>query len=135
METNTTAAGGLVRTEGLGQVALMVQDLARSKTFYQEKLGLTFLFDGGPMSFFQCGGLRLMLGKSETSAPVGGSILYFRVADIQAAHQALAASGVEFVQAPVLAAKMPDHDLWLAFFKDPDGHTLAFMSEVSRRAS
>jgi methylmalonyl-CoA/ethylmalonyl-CoA epimerase len=27
-------------------------------------------------------------------------------------------------------AKMPDHELWMAFFRDPDGNLLALMSEV-----
>jgi methylmalonyl-CoA/ethylmalonyl-CoA epimerase len=35
-----------------------------------------------------------------------------------------------FVQPPHLVAKMPDHELWMAFLKDPDGNTLALMSEV-----
>jgi methylmalonyl-CoA/ethylmalonyl-CoA epimerase len=24
---------------------------------------------------------------------------------------------------------MPDHELWMCFFRDPDGHTLALMEE------
>jgi methylmalonyl-CoA/ethylmalonyl-CoA epimerase len=41
--------------------------------------------------------------------------------------------GVAFVDEPHLIAKMPDHDLWMTFFKDPDGHTLALMSERPAR--
>jgi methylmalonyl-CoA/ethylmalonyl-CoA epimerase len=29
-----------------------------------------------------------------------------------------------------LIAKMPDHELWMAFFRDPDGNLLALMSEL-----
>jgi methylmalonyl-CoA/ethylmalonyl-CoA epimerase len=31
-----------------------------------------------------------------------------------------------------LIAKMDDHDLWMAFFTDPDGHTLALMQEAPK---
>jgi methylmalonyl-CoA/ethylmalonyl-CoA epimerase len=27
---------------------------------------------------------------------------------------------------------MPDHDLWMAFFADPDGHILALMQEAPK---
>jgi hypothetical protein len=27
---------------------------------------------------------------------------------------------------------MDDHDLWMAFFADPDGHTLALMHEAPK---
>ena len=42
----------------------------------------------------------------------------------------LKAQGVEFVQDAHLVAKMPDHDLWMAFVKDPSGNVLGLMSEV-----
>jgi methylmalonyl-CoA/ethylmalonyl-CoA epimerase len=28
-----------------------------------------------------------------------------------------------------MVAKMPDHELWMAFFNDPDGNLLALMEE------
>ena len=82
------------------------------------------------MAFFQCGSVRLMLGLAERPEPRGGSILYFRVADLAETHAALEAKGVAFVQAPHLVARMPDHELWMAFLKDPDGNVLGLMSEV-----
>ena len=33
---------------------------------------------------------------------------------------------------PHFIAKMPDHYLWMCFFKDPDGHTFALMEEKRR---
>jgi methylmalonyl-CoA/ethylmalonyl-CoA epimerase len=38
--------------------------------------------------------------------------------------------GVTFVTAPHLVAKLPDHDLWLADFRDSEENILALMSEV-----
>jgi len=109
---------------------LTVRDLARAKDFYQKTLGMRFLFDAGTMAFFQCGAVRLMIGLSEEAVPIGGTILYFKVSDIQRVHAVLKGHGVAFTQPPHLVARMPDHELWIAFLKDPEGNTLGLMSEV-----
>jgi methylmalonyl-CoA/ethylmalonyl-CoA epimerase len=124
----TTAATQL---ESIGQVALTVHDLAESKRFYQEVLGMMFLFDAGTMAFFQVGNVRLMIGLPEKETNPEGTILYFRVADIQRTAEAFKQKSVVFLQEPHLVAKMPDHDLWMAFFKDPTGNVLGLMSEVA----
>jgi methylmalonyl-CoA/ethylmalonyl-CoA epimerase len=119
-----------VQLNDIGQIALTVRDLARAKDFYQNTLGMRFLFDAGTMAFFQCGSIRLMIGSSEEAVPVGGTILYFKVSDIQTVHGVLAGNGVDFIQPPHLVARMPDHELWMAFLKDSEGNTLGLMSEV-----
>lgn len=117
---------------GLRQIALTVSDVDRSTAFYRDALGLPFLFSAGPnLAFLDVGGVRLMLSTPEGGLMPGkGSMHYFKVADIQAAHAAMAARGVTFAEAPHMIAKMPDHDLWLAEFADPDGNPLALMCEV-----
>ena len=60
------------------------------------------------------------------------SVLYFSVDDIQAVFTSLSGRGVRFEGPPHLIAKMDDHDLWMAFFADPDGHTLAVMQEAPK---
>jgi methylmalonyl-CoA/ethylmalonyl-CoA epimerase len=132
MTAHLNAPAFTVRFDAIGQIAITVTDLARAKAFYQDTLGMRFLFDAGQMAFFQCGATRLLVGAGEPDAPRGGTILYFKVDDIQAVHQHLQARNVEFVQAPHLVARMPDHDLWIAFLKDPDGNVLGAMSEVAR---
>jgi methylmalonyl-CoA/ethylmalonyl-CoA epimerase len=114
----------------IGQIAMTSHDIARTVGFYRDKLGIRFLFEAPNMAFFDCGGIRLMLGPSE-GAP--SSTVYFKVDDIQTAADALKARGVEFERDPHLVAKMPDHDLWLAFFRDPDRNTLALMCEKKRK--
>ncbi len=131
MASEMTLPESSVRVDRIGQIAITVTDLARAKSFYQHQLGIRFLFDAGSMSFFQCGDVRFMIGTAEKPGPRGGTILYFTVADIGAAHALLSAQGVEFVQEPHLVAKMPGHDLWMAFLKDPDGNVVGLMSEVS----
>jgi methylmalonyl-CoA/ethylmalonyl-CoA epimerase len=115
----------------IGQVALQARDISRAVKFYRDTLGLPFLFEAPPkMAFFQCGETRLLLGEPEAgAAPRPGSILYFRTEDIAATHRALVANDVRFEREPHLVAKLPDHELWLAFFEDGEGNTLALMEE------
>jgi methylmalonyl-CoA/ethylmalonyl-CoA epimerase len=121
-----------LKVEGVGQIGLTVKDLTKAKAFYGEVLGLPFLFDAGAMAFYQCGGVRLMLGTAEPGkeGPVGGTILYFKVVGIEAVCAKLKAVGVGFVQDAHLVAKMPDHALWMAFVKDSDGNVVGLLEEV-----
>lgn len=116
----------------IGQIALTVRDVERSVAFYRDSLGLRFLFQAPPaLAFFDCDGLRLMLAQPERpDQPVANSVLYFRVADIRRAHEELKARGVAFVDEPHLVARMPDHELWMCFFHDPDENLLGLMAEV-----
>src|ERR1700739_2009743 len=109
--------------------AVSFDTLARAKDFYQNTLGMTFLFDAGQLVFFKCGDIRIMLSTPEKSEPRGGTILYYKVADIHATHAELKARGERFLAEPHLIAKMPDHDLWMAFLKDTEGNTIAIMCE------
>ena len=131
METEAGVPDSAARVDRIGQIAITVSDLSRSKSFYRDQLGMKFLFDAGNMSFFQCGGTRFMIGTSEEPGPRGGTVIYFSVADIHKAHASLGRQGVTFVQEPHLVAKMPGHDLWMAFLKDPDGNILGLMSEIA----
>jgi len=117
----------------LGQISVNVHNLDRAVSFYRDSLGLPLLFTTGNMGFFNCGGVRLMLTppeKPEFDHP--GSVLYFVVEDIKSAHKQLLAKGVSFEGEPHLIARLPDHDLWMAFFHDTEGNLLALMSEVRR---
>jgi len=116
----------------IGQIAVPVGDVDRAIAFYRDILGMRFLFKAPPgLGFFDCDGVRLLLDAA------GGpefknysSIIYYKVADLQAAYDTLKARGVEFEEKPNLVAKFPDHELWMAFFRDPDSNLLALMSEV-----
>lgn len=116
-----------VQLNEIMQVALTVDDVAQAKAFYGDVLGMRFLFDAGDMSFFQCGAVRVLIGAGEMRP--NGTILYFRVSDLQATHTALRERCVEFAQEPHMVARMPDHDLWLAFIRDPSGNLLGLMEE------
>lgn len=116
----------------IGQIALTVSDVAKAKTFYCDVLGLKLLFDAGPnLAFLAAGSVRLMLSTPQGHGEVGkNSTLYFKVADLPAVYAAIVARGAKSERAPQLTAKMPDHDLWMAFLRDPDGNLVGLMSEV-----
>jgi catechol 2,3-dioxygenase-like lactoylglutathione lyase family enzyme len=131
MDTATPGIG----ISRIGQIAINVHDLNRATAFYRDTLGLRLLFTAGKLAFLDCGGVRLMLDtpeKPEFDHP--SSILYFAVIDIKAAHQQMVAQGVRFEDDPHVIARMPDHDLWMTFFRDSEQNLLALMSEVARAA-
>jgi len=137
VETPTAAATGTEMTTPqfeltqIGQIAINVRDLQRAVAFYRDTLGMRFLFQApGGLAFFDVGGVRLMLGiaeKPEFSHPA--SVLYYNVPDIGAAYETLSSRGVTFLDEPHLIARMPDHELWMTFFRDSEENVLALMEE------
>jgi methylmalonyl-CoA/ethylmalonyl-CoA epimerase len=119
----------------IGQIAVSVKDVDKAVAFYRDVLGLKLLFQAPPgLAFFDCGGVRLMLArpeKPEFDHPA--STIYFKVADIRQATATLKARGARFEDEPRLIAKMPDHDLWMAFFRDGEHNLLGLMSEARPR--
>jgi methylmalonyl-CoA/ethylmalonyl-CoA epimerase len=117
----------------IGQIALPVSDVDRSEAFYEKVLGLRKLYRFGDLSFFDCAGVRLLLDKAKEPYKISPQgCIYFRCADIALAVAELERRGVAFADRPHLIARMEDHDLWMVFFRDPDGHTLALMHEAPK---
>jgi methylmalonyl-CoA/ethylmalonyl-CoA epimerase len=117
--------------ESIGQIAIRARDLPAAVAFYRDALGLDYLFEAGPLAFLMCGDVRLMLEVPENAeVDHPSSIVYFRVDDLESAYADLTGRGVEFIDKPHLIAKLSDHKLWMAFFRDPDGNLMALMSEV-----
>ncbi|MGP4078462.1 VOC family protein [Pseudalkalibacillus sp. R45] len=117
----------------IGQVNLNVKDVQKAVTFYQEVLGLPFLFAMENMAFFNCNGVRLMLSVPENeSFDHRGSVIYFKTDDIHKTYEQFIEDDVSFIDEPHMIADMGDHELWMCFFKDLDDNTLAIMSEISK---
>jgi catechol 2,3-dioxygenase-like lactoylglutathione lyase family enzyme len=114
----------------IGQIAITVTQVDRAIAFYRDTLGIRFLFQVPNMGFFDCAGVRLMLSGAERSGESFSSVIYFKVADIGATFQTLQSRGVPFDREPHLLARLAGHDLWMAFFRDPDRNLLALVSEV-----
>lgn len=125
METNRSAVSDI------GQIAITVSDVEKALAFYRDALGLAFLFSPAPtLAFLQAGTVRLMLSTPQGAGAVGAnSVLYFKVADIEAVFAAIVARGATQERAPQLAARMPDHELWIGFVRDPDGNLVGLMEE------
>jgi predicted enzyme related to lactoylglutathione lyase len=115
----------------IGQIAITVNDVAKAKSFYRDILGLKFLFDAGPnLAFLGAGPVRIMLTTSQGSGMPGkNSVLYFKVAGVESVYAAVVAAGAKAERAPQLTAKMPDHDLWIGFVRDPDDNLVGLMEE------
>ncbi len=114
----------------IAQVAIVVRDVERAKSFYRDTLGLKHLFDAPPgLSFFQCGETRLMLSQPEGPETAGNSILYYAVPDAEEAWRGLQAAGVAFEEDAKRIATVGGKDIWLAICRDSEGNLLGLMSE------
>lgn len=110
---------------------MVVSDVEKATAFYRDVLGLKFLFAAGSnLAFLAAGGVRIMLSTPQGHGEVGkNSVLYFKVSDIVATHAAVVARGARNERPPQLTAKMPDHELWIGFVRDPDDNLVGLMEE------
>lgn len=111
------------RLSKIGVVMLGVSDMAASKAFYVDTLGLQLSGEQGGFCFLQAGGVTLALSK-ELGPPSGersGVEVVFSVEHVGEAYDGLKAKGVEFRLEPRSVAG----PMWAADFRDPDGHTLS----------
>jgi methylmalonyl-CoA/ethylmalonyl-CoA epimerase len=123
----------LLNLSHIGQIAMAVADVDRAEMFYRDVIGLRKLYRYGDLCFFDCAGVRLLLEKAESPEDIArASVIYFKCADLSLAVREFEQRGVSFDSKPHLIARMDDHDLWMAFFKDLDGHTLALMQEAPK---
>jgi len=106
------------------------RDAARAKAFYGDVLGLRLVDEDGFALTFDANGttLRVSIVEQVTVAPY--TVLGWRVPDVGAAAQGLAARGVAFERYPFL--EQDARGVWtapggarIAWFKDPDGNTLS----------
>ena len=118
----------------LSQVALTVSDIERAREYYGEKVGLHVLYALPTMLVFELDGATLMLSlpEEEVGLAAGGAVVYLETGDIHASREAMALRGVEFVDEPHVVHRTEETELWMTFFRDPDGHLLAITSKVKR---
>ena len=125
-------ATGLSR---IGQIAVIAKDFDRAVSFYRDTLQMKFLFTAPPtappkLAFFDCDGVRLLVDVPEDKEFANrSSVIYFAVDDIQQMYQTLMSRGVVFRDGPHLIARLADREVWMAFFDDTEGNTLALMAE------
>jgi catechol 2,3-dioxygenase-like lactoylglutathione lyase family enzyme len=113
----------------IGQLSRSVADIGAAEAWWRDVLGMPHLYTYGPLAFFDCGGVRLMLSAEAGQAQA--NVIYFRVPDIQASHAELSSRGVVFIDTPHMIHRHADGmEEWMAFFSDNEGRPLAIMSQV-----
>lgn len=118
--------------ECIGQIAIAVSDIQKSLDFYKNTLGLNLLFEAPPnLAFLQCDGVRIMLTTLQgEEGDHHTSVIYYKVKDLEKSVSQLKNKGVVFIREPQLTAKMPDHELWQGFIRDPDDNLIGIMAEL-----
>src|SRR6266704_4789247 len=115
--------------DAVGQILVPVSDVERSTAFYRDVLGMRFLFAYPGLAFFDCGGVRIYLARPDEPGFAGVATVYYRVANIHEAARILAERGADKRAEPHVVCR-DDQELWMAFFRDPDGNNVALMAEV-----
>jgi catechol 2,3-dioxygenase-like lactoylglutathione lyase family enzyme len=106
-----------------------VTDLERSKQFYGETLGLTFLWENPFSVRYRCGPASEVSIFKRPPVTTEHTLAHFEVDDIEAEVKSLEAGGVVFLdytEGPLattghIAQLGPARGAW---FRDPDGNTL-----------
>jgi catechol 2,3-dioxygenase-like lactoylglutathione lyase family enzyme len=110
-------------------------DLARARRFYEHTLGLRFVKQNDFACVFDANGTMLRITAVSEVANPGYTVLGWRVADIEAAVQALTLNGVTFTQYDGMDQDL--NGIWttpggdkVAWFTDPDGNNVSLTQFV-----
>lgn len=124
-----------VAPAAIAQIAVPVIDAERATGFYRDVMGLPHLFSAPPgLSFFRCGEVRLMLtaAGADEGDPAPAPLIYYRVSDVEQAHDRLGAAAVEVVADPHVVHRADDLEVWIGFYRDSESNLFATMAEVTR---
>jgi methylmalonyl-CoA/ethylmalonyl-CoA epimerase len=117
------------------QIALPVREVTEAKQFYRDILGLRHLFDAPPgLSFFDCGGVQLMLAGPAGQGKDGDqqhAVLFYDVADIKGTHAKIKSSGAKSLEEPRVIARMNGREIWVSSVSDGQGNVVGLMSDVA----
>lgn len=102
----------------------------RSRTFYQQTLGLRLVSEDGFAIVFDANGVMLRVQKVQGHTPPPYTVVGWEVADIHAEVKELAARGVVFERFEGMG--QDEAGVWtspaggrIAWFRDPDGNVLS----------
>lgn len=128
------ATDGRVALSKVRQIALPVRDIGEATRFYRDTLGLRHLFDAPPaLSFFDCGGVQLMLAGPEGQGKDGEqqhAVLFYDTSDIKSTHARIESSGAKSLEDPRVVARMNGREIWVSSFSDGQGNVVGLMSDV-----
>lgn len=116
------------------QIAIPVNSVDEAKIFYRDTLGLRHLFDAPPaLSFFDCGGVQLMLAGPAAQGKDGNqqhAVLFYDVSDIKKTHARIKSSGAKSLAEPRVIARMNGREIWVCELSDGQGNVVGLMSDV-----
>ena len=81
------------------------------------------------MAFFDAGGVRLYLGRTEDERFVSRPTIYYRVDDLDTSWTEITARGAKEISGPQLVHRDGVTELWMAFVADPDDIPVGLMEE------
>jgi catechol 2,3-dioxygenase-like lactoylglutathione lyase family enzyme len=109
---------------------LLTTDYEKARTFYEGKLGFTFVVLNQFALVMRAGVNLVRIVKSASFSPLQSTVLGWEVDDVVAIVGWLAGRGVETEKYPWVADK--ERGIWVtpggdkvAWFKDPDGNVLS----------
>jgi methylmalonyl-CoA/ethylmalonyl-CoA epimerase len=128
------ATGGNAALSKIRQIALPVRDIGEATRFYRDTLGMRHLFDAPPaLSFFDCGGVQLMLAGPAAQGKDGEqqhAVLFYDVRDIKATHAKIKSSGAKSLEEPRVITRMNGREIWISSVSDGQGNVVGLMSDV-----
>ncbi len=106
-----------------------VSDLARSKAFYRETLGLELLWENPASARFRCGDVSELSIFRRPGTTTEHTLAHFELDDIEGTVRELESKGVEFVDYDEGPLRTTGHIAQIgpargAWFRDPDGNFL-----------
>ena len=128
------AADGKVALSKIRQIAIPVRDIKEGARFYRDILGMRHLFDAPPaLSFFDCGGVQLMLAGPEAQGKDGEeqhAVIFYDVSDIKATHAKIKSSGARSLEEPRVITRMNGREIWISSVSDGQGNVVGLMSDL-----
>ena len=129
------ATDGKVSLSRIKQIALPVREIKEATRFYRDTLGMRHLFDAPPaLSFFDCGGVQLMLAGPDAQGKDGEqqhAVLFYDVSDIKGVHGKIKSAGAKSLEEPHVIARMNGREIWISSFSDGQGNVVSLMSDVA----
>lgn len=114
-------------------ICLLVEDLAKSRDFYETKLGLTinsqdtgfvdYKLGEAPLALFEKKHAQAMFPPKYMKS-AGGAVIALQVDDVAQACADLQQKGVKFFEGP----KQTSWGQTVAYLHDPDGHIIELTS-------
>ena len=114
-------------------ICLIVEDLAKSRVFYEDQLGLTINSQDGGFVDYKLGESPLALFEKKSAIamfpaqymrPAGGSVIALQVDNVEQTCLELRSKGVEIFEGP----KQTSWGQTFAYTHDPDGNIIELTS-------